>query len=173
MARMASVSRSDHALHSASVVSKGKRILAKDLPQSLSTVTPPADENLAKIEEKSFSETKEYHSSQSEGIRSSSQEMDASPPVFGETVTVTEDTSTTRKTDNTSPPSSISLDESFDFAYSHLRAKSDRNLIEEMEKEVIRRALQECGGNQVKASSLLGITRATLRKRIDSYQIRY
>ena len=163
----------ENALHSASVVSKGKRILAKDLPQSLSTVTPPADENLAKIEEKSFSETKEYHSSQSEGIRSSSQEMDASPPVFGETVTVTEDTSTTRNTDNTSPPSSISLDESFDFAYSHLRAKSDRNLIEEMEKEVIRRALQECGGNQVKASSLLGITRATLRKRIDSYQIRY
>ena len=27
-----------------------------------------------------------------------------------------------------------------------------------MEKEIIRRALQECGGNQVKASTLLGIT---------------
>ena len=42
-----------------------------------------------------------------------------------------------------------------------------------MEKEVIRRALQECEGNQVKASALLGITRATLRKRIDCFQIRY
>jgi len=54
-----------------------------------------------------------------------------------------------------------------------LRALSDKNLIEEMEKHVIGRALQECGGNQVKASALLGITRATLRKRIDSYQLRY
>jgi DNA-binding protein Fis len=50
---------------------------------------------------------------------------------------------------------------------------SDKNLLESMEKEIIQRALKECGGNQVKASGLLGITRATLRKRIDSYEIRY
>ena len=75
---------------------------------------------------------------------------------------------------NISAPSSISIQESFDIAYAHLRAESEKNLIEKMEKEVIRRsAARECGGNQVKASTLLGITRATLRKRIDSYQIRY
>ena len=71
------------------------------------------------------------------------------------------------------PPTSISLDESFDISYSHLRAKSDKNLLEKMEIQIISRALEECGGNQVKASALLGITRATLRKRIDNYQIRY
>jgi len=42
-----------------------------------------------------------------------------------------------------------------------------------VEKEMIQRSLTESGGNQVKASGLLGITRATLRKRIDMYGIRY
>jgi len=78
-----------------------------------------------------------------------------------------------QKEKNSSPPSSISIDESFDIAYAHLRAQNDKNLLEHMEKEVIRRALHECKGNQVKASGLLGITRATLRKRIDCFQIRY
>ena len=59
-------------------------------------------------------------------------------PVFGEIAIATEG--------KMPSPTSISLDESFDLAYSHIRAKSDRNLIEEMEKEIIRRALQECGG---------------------------
>ena len=70
-------------------------------------------------------------------------------------------------------PSSISSDEGFDIAYAHARKKTDRNLIETVEKEIIQRALKECGGNQVKASALLGITRATLRKRIDVFEIRY
>ena len=93
-------------------------------------------------------------------------------PVFGESPAHEGPKQQTQNAGNT-PPSSISLEESFDIAYAHLRAKGDKNLIEEMEKEVIRRALQECGGNQVKASALLGITRATLRKRIDSYEIKY
>ena len=70
-------------------------------------------------------------------------------------------------------PSSISMQESFDLSYAHLRASHDNNLIEHMEKEVIERALHECGGNQVKASALLGITRATLRKRIDCFEIKF
>ena len=70
-------------------------------------------------------------------------------------------------------PSSISSEESFDMAYAHARKSTDRNLIETVEKEIIQRALTECGGNQVKASALLGITRATLRKRIDVFEIRY
>ncbi|MDB4663692.1 hypothetical protein OAE74_01755 [Verrucomicrobia bacterium] len=41
-----------------------------------------------------------------------------------------------------------------------------------MERELVRQALKEMQGNQVKASSLLGITRATLRKRIEKFDIR-
>ena len=57
-------------------------------------------------------------------------------------------------------PSSISLEESFDIAYAHLRAKGDKNLIEEMERSNSQ-SLTGMWGNQVKASALLGITRAT------------
>jgi two-component system nitrogen regulation response regulator GlnG len=44
-------------------------------------------------------------------------------------------------------------------------------IIPAMEREMITRALLETVGNQVQAAKLLGITRATLRKRIDKYAI--
>jgi len=72
-----------------------------------------------------------------------------------------------------SAPTSISAEESFDMSYGHLRKANENNIISAMEKEIIQRCLKECNGNQVKASALLGITRATLRKRIDNLDIRY
>ena len=74
---------------------------------------------------------------------------------------------------NISAPSSISSDEAYDIAYASARETTDTNLLEIVEKEMIQRTLKECGGNQVKASAMLGITRATLRKRIDAHSIRY
>lgn len=64
---------------------------------------------------------------------------------------------------------SPSRKEAFDALYKILRESHDENLLTEIEKEIMERTLQEVGGNQVKASNLLGITRATLRKRIDTY----
>ena len=40
-----------------------------------------------------------------------------------------------------------------------------------MERELVIQALKEMEGNQVHAAKLLGITRATLRKRIEKYGI--
>ena len=40
-----------------------------------------------------------------------------------------------------------------------------------MERELVIQALKETGGNQVHAAKLLGITRATLRKRIEKFGI--
>jgi DNA-binding protein Fis len=37
------------------------------------------------------------------------------------------------------------------------------------EKALLRRALEMTGGNQVKASELLGINRMTLRKKMEAY----
>jgi two-component system nitrogen regulation response regulator GlnG len=155
----------ENALHSASVISKGKRILVKDLPQSVISkgIAPSSAESL---KEQGTAPSKTETNAQVEG-KVNTEEAER---IFGNSnQEIVKDTSKT----STLPPSSISLEESFDLSYSHLRAQNDKNLIEKMEMEIIRRALQECGGNQVKASSLLGITRATLRKRIDSYQIRY
>ena len=44
-------------------------------------------------------------------------------------------------------------------------------VIPAVERELVIQALKETGGNQVHASKLLGITRATLRKRIEKYGI--
>lgn len=159
----------ENALHSASVISKGKRILAKDLPQGL--IAGKSDDPLPQqpSSERVISESHKKQGS-SESISSSTQvKPEPTSTIFGDS----ESKQPKQISKNTPPPSSISLEESFNIAYAHLRDQKDKNLLEEMEKEVIRRALQECSGNQVKASSLLGITRATLRKRIDSHQIRY
>jgi two-component system nitrogen regulation response regulator GlnG len=52
-------------------------------------------------------------------------------------------------------------------------ARKDRKLkiIAAVERELISRTLEETGGNQLQAAKLLGITRATLRKRIEKYRI--
>jgi DNA-binding protein Fis len=56
-----------------------------------------------------------------------------------------------------------------DLLYQRLRGKYDSNLVQNLEKELMIRALKETNGNQVKTSALLGITRTTLRKRIETY----
>ena len=52
-------------------------------------------------------------------------------------------------------------------------ARQDPKLkvIPAVERELIVRALAETGGNQVQAAKLLGITRATLRKRLEKFGI--
>lgn len=56
----------------------------------------------------------------------------------------------------------------FDWA----RSTSDLKIIPAIERELIIQALSETGGNQVQAAKLLGITRATLRKRVEKFEIK-
>jgi two-component system nitrogen regulation response regulator GlnG len=51
------------------------------------------------------------------------------------------------------------------------RRESKLKLIPTVERELIIQALIETKGNQVQAAKLLGITRATLRKRVEKYKI--
>jgi DNA-binding NtrC family response regulator len=51
------------------------------------------------------------------------------------------------------------------------RKESKLKIIPAVERELIIEALKETGGNQVQAAKILGITRATLRKRIDKFKI--
>jgi len=51
------------------------------------------------------------------------------------------------------------------------RREPARKVIPSVERELIIQALQEVGGNQVHAAKLLGITRATLRKRVEKFKI--
>ena len=51
------------------------------------------------------------------------------------------------------------------------RRHSDQKLIQRIERELVAEALRETRGNQVRAAALLGMTRATLRKRMEQYRI--
>lgn len=59
----------------------------------------------------------------------------------------------------------------FDAVYQRLRTEKRTNILEHAEQELIRRALHESAGKQAKAAEILGITRATLRKRIERYDL--
>lgn len=62
--------------------------------------------------------------------------------------------------------------EACDALYKILRDQFDESILSEIEREMIIRALKEFDGNQVKTAKLLGITRATLRKRIESLDLK-
>jgi len=65
------------------------------------------------------------------------------------------------------PATTGDLESSLDFIYRQLSADKTETILERLEREMIVRAIKEFGGNQVRASERLGITRATLRKRLD------
>jgi two-component system nitrogen regulation response regulator GlnG len=52
------------------------------------------------------------------------------------------------------------------------RQNNKLKVLPAVERELIIQALLETGGNQVQAAKLLGITRATLRKRVEKFQIK-
>lgn len=66
---------------------------------------------------------------------------------------------------------SMDREASFDHIYKILRSENHRALLMAMEKEMILRTLKETKGNQLKASEMLGISRSTLRKRIEEFSI--
>ena len=51
------------------------------------------------------------------------------------------------------------------------RRDPKRKVMPAVERELVIQAMKECSGNQVQASKLLGITRATLRKRLEKFSI--
>ena len=53
-----------------------------------------------------------------------------------------------------------------------LLASGQERLIEELERQLIGRALEKLNGNQLQTAKLLGITRNTLRSRIEKYGLR-
>jgi len=56
--------------------------------------------------------------------------------------------------------------------FRHARSDPKLRILPAVERELIIQALRETSGNQVQAAKLLGITRATLRKRVEKFGIR-
>jgi two-component system nitrogen regulation response regulator GlnG len=72
----------------------------------------------------------------------------------------------------TPAPSPLSLNDALDFVYSRLKEEGKEPVLERLEREMITRVLKDENGNLVRASERLGITRTTLRKRIDAFGLR-
>ncbi|MDG1241146.1 MAG: sigma-54 dependent transcriptional regulator [Opitutae bacterium] len=71
----------------------------------------------------------------------------------------------------TSAVLSMPFGEPFAEVYKQLREAYGTNILEHAEREIIKRTLDDVGHKQVKAAEILGMTRATLRKRIDQYDL--
>jgi len=154
----------ENVIQSSSVVAQGKRILLKDLPDKLRDAPVAPEAKPAKEPEKT--KPQEVLSPTESAV-----EQPSPPPavMLGDKVEPTEEMAPL----DPKNAGGVSEQETFDLAYACARERNDKNLLQAVEREVIARCLKETGGNQVKASQLLGITRATLRKRIDAYGIRY
>ena len=62
-----------------------------------------------------------------------------------------------------------SLDEAVNILFEAAKRNPELQLLPWIEREMTRRAVEEAAGNQAAAAKLLGITRATLRKRLERY----
>jgi len=65
-----------------------------------------------------------------------------------------------------SAPIPLTIDQALDFLHEEL-SKNEEPILARIEREMIKRVVTAVEGNILKASEKLGITRATLRKRID------
>ncbi len=66
----------------------------------------------------------------------------------------------------------LTWDGVFDLVYGTLRGRHSKDLLEVTEKELLKRAFAEAKGSQVKTAAMLGMTRATLRKRLEEFGMR-
>jgi len=69
-------------------------------------------------------------------------------------------------------PPPITVKEALDFVYAQLKAEGTEPVLERLEREMIERVLRDENGNLVRASERLGMTRTTLRKRIDTLRLK-
>ena len=53
--------------------------------------------------------------------------------------------------------------------YDEVKTQEGKRILSFIEKQMIQRAIADTGGNQARAAEILGITRNTLKKRLDEY----
>ena len=130
----------ENVVNRASVIAQGDTVLLKDLP---SEIHDWATKNQAEVRPGSEA-----------GL------IDAPP----------ETTTEPMSEDGSTVANSSILETPYDALYSGLRNEGHEGILSLIEKGMIERALAETKGNQVKTAAILGITRATLRKRIEQYK---
>lgn len=156
----------ENVIYRSAVVAKGDTILAKDLPSEMqngsgdSEVSAPHAEVRSEASAAPVSESPVPKVSDALDPPAASAASEHLQELIGDPVLAEKRLA------------AITLEDACDLVYERIRSRHDKLLLQVMEEEIITRALRECEGNQVKTSALLGITRATLRKRIEQFDIR-
>lgn len=84
----------------------------------------------------------------------------------------TSETISSQSADVSAPEkSALSVEGALDFLHDALTVE-ERPILNRIEEEMVKRALAAASGNQVRAAERLGMTRTTLRKRIESYGLK-
>ena len=131
----------ENVIDRASVLAQGDTILSKDLPSEIHDWAKESNFDLKQLS------TRAEESS------------DTQNEVEGTAATATD-----------SAPEVLNVEDSYELLYKKLREDANEDILTLIERAMIVRALEETGGNQVRTSAILGITRATLRKRIEQYK---
>jgi two-component system nitrogen regulation response regulator GlnG len=87
-----------------------------------------------------------------------------------ETATPSEETEA-EVSEEPSATGSLTLKVALDFLHDEL-SQLDPPILNRLEEEMVKRALTAASGNQVRAAERLGMTRTTLRKRIEAYGLK-
>ncbi|NQY33111.1 MAG: sigma-54-dependent Fis family transcriptional regulator [Coraliomargarita sp.] len=140
----------ENLVYRSAVMAQGDMILVKDLPQEVVAAIgdEPALEVKAPVADVSVAATE--------------------PPVQSAVPAASEPVAASADSE---PMMGAPVENPFDGVYRKLRGEHGTNILEYAEREIIARALVESDGKQVKAAEILGMTRATLRKRIDQYDL--
>ncbi len=133
----------ENIIHRSAVIAQGDVILPKNLPKEIFDNIKPNDSTHKELQEFATPGFKEM-------------ELIGSTPM---------------KNNHSSPDAKS--EDIMDQLYQDIRGKTDKCILQEIEREMIQRALKETRGNQVKTASILGITRSTLRKRIEQFSLKY
>ena len=135
----------ENVLHSASVLCKGKRILTKDLPETISeNKDSPTNSSFSKINDSLSNNEK---SLTEDNLTSKKVSLSDDVPTFGKN---------SNESNEPTAPSSISAGKLSDIAYGNARLTTDSNLLEVIDKgNDPSSSKKECNGNQVKASAIL------------------
>ena len=139
----------ENAIYRSAVVAPGDTILVKDLPVELRDAANAAGSPVA----------------------SSAHPVPAPAPASPLPAVVeapAEPSTPAPATISAAAPVAQSVETMLDALYRELSADKSETILERLEREMIVRAMKEFAGNQVRASERLGITRATLRKRLDA-----
>lgn len=148
-------------VYRSAVVAQGDAILMKDLPDNIRGISGdvPAASAPAAVAPAPVSE--------SVPAESVSAVEDSTAPAVA--VAAAESVSIPAPVVPVIEPMPISLPAIYDKLYHELRERQEMRILNLIERQMIERAIAETGGNQARAAEILGITRNTLKKRLDEY----